>query len=52
MNKPALGLGDCHRGLVVGLHRKMMPQEVYFLSTEKYRPVIFGNYLVSKFCLI
>ena len=52
MNKPALGLGDCHRGLVVGLHRKMMPQEVYFLSTEKYRPVIFGNYLVSKFCVI
>ena len=24
----------------------MMPQEVYFLSTEKYRPVIFGLPLI------
>jgi hypothetical protein len=26
----------------VCLHRKMIPQEFYFLSSEKYRPAIFG----------
>ncbi len=32
----------CWQGVVVCLHRKMMPQEFYFLSSEKYRPTIFG----------
>ena len=35
-------LESCLRGNIVGLHRKMVPQEAYFLSTEKYRPVLFG----------
>ena len=35
-------LADCHQGVIVCLHRKMIPQEDYFLSTEKYRPMLFG----------
>jgi hypothetical protein len=30
------------QGVLVCLHRKMIPQEFYFLSSEKYRPAIFG----------
>ena len=39
-------LGDFTQGVVVCLHRKMMPQESYFLSGEKYSPSLFGLPLV------
>lgn len=39
-------IGDANRGVVVAVHRKMLPQEVYFLSTEKYAPVLFGIPLI------
>ncbi|CAB4058241.1 USP6_32 [Lepeophtheirus salmonis] len=42
-------LGDCQRGIIVGLNRKMIPQESYFLSTQKYQPVLFGLPLIINF---
>ena len=39
-------LGDSSQGVLVLLHRKMMPQEFYFLSSEKYSPSLFGLPLV------
>ncbi|XP_059091562.1 ubiquitin carboxyl-terminal hydrolase 32-like isoform X4 [Tigriopus californicus] len=39
-------IGDCQQGVLVALHRKMMPQEIYFLSMEKYRPMLFGIPLI------
>jgi len=42
-------LGDFKQGIVVCLHRKMLPQEFYFLSTDKYRPTLFGIPLVLSF---
>jgi len=39
-------MGDASQGVVVCLHRKMMPQEFYFLSGEKYSPSLFGIPLV------
>ena len=39
-------LGDVSQGVIVCLHRKMMPQESYFLSGEKYSPSLFGLPLV------
>ena len=39
-------LGDFTQGVIVCLHRKMMPQESYFLSGEKYSPSLFGLPLV------
>ena len=39
-------LGDAAQGVLVCLHRKMMPQEFYFLSGEKYSPQLFGVPLV------
>ena len=39
-------LGDASQGVIVCLHRKMMPQESYFLSGEKYSPSLFGLPLV------
>jgi hypothetical protein len=30
-------IGDAAQGVLVCLHRKMIPQEFYFLSSEKYR---------------
>eukprot|EP00095_Tigriopus_kingsejongensis_P012381 snap_masked-scaffold190_size271632-processed-gene-1.19 protein:Tk12381 transcript:snap_masked-scaffold190_size271632-processed-gene-1.19-mRNA-1 annotation:"ubiquitin carboxyl-terminal hydrolase 32" len=39
-------IADCQQGVLVAMHRKMMPQEVYFLSMEKYRPVLFGIPLI------
>jgi len=41
-----LDLGDASQGVIVCLHRKMMPQEFYFLSGEKYSPSLFGIPLV------
>ena len=38
--------GDASQGVIVCLHRKMMPQEFYFLSGEKYSPSLFGIPLV------
>ena len=34
------------QGVVVCLHRKIMPQEFYFLSGDKYSPSLFGIPLV------
>jgi len=42
-------LGDSSQGVLVCLHRKMMPQEYYFLSSEKYSPSLFGLPLVVSF---
>ena len=42
----SVDIGNCQQGVVVALHRKMVPQEVYFLSMEKYRPVLFGLPLI------
>ena len=42
-----LDLGDAAQGVMVCLHRKMMPQEFYFLSGEKYSPSLFGVPLVA-----
>ena len=39
-------LADCRKGIIVGLHRKMVPHESYFLCTEKFRPMLFGNPIV------
>jgi len=46
-----LDLGDHAQGIVVCLHRKMLPQELYFLSTEKYRPALFGIPLVVSYSI-
>merc|ERR1719403_213773 len=35
-------IGDATQGVLVCLHRKMIPQEFYFLSSEKYSPSLFG----------
>jgi len=35
-------LGDHSQGIVVCLHRKMVAQEYYFLSSGKYKPELFG----------
>ena len=45
-NSLPLELGDASQGVVVCLHRKMMPQEFYFLSGDKYSPSLFGIPLV------
>jgi len=42
-------LGDSSQGVLVCLHRKMMPQEYYFLSSEKYSPSLFGLPLVVSY---
>lgn len=39
-------LADVRQGVVVAMHRKMIPQEGYFLSIDKYRPVLFGLPLI------
>lgn len=39
-------IGDATQGVLVCLHRKMIPQEFYFLSSEKYSPSLFGIPLV------
>ncbi|XP_076059243.1 ubiquitin specific protease 32 isoform X2 [Oratosquilla oratoria] len=39
-------LGNPHKGFIVAFHRKMMRQEVYFLSSQKTRPSLFGLPLV------
>ena len=45
-NSLPLELGDASQGVVVCFHRKMMPQEFYFLSGDKYSPSLFGIPLV------
>jgi len=42
-------LGDSSQGVLVCFHRKMMPQEYYFLSSEKYSPSLFGLPLVVSY---
>lgn len=44
-------LGDASQGVVVCLHRKMMPQQFYFLSGDKYSPSIFGIPLVMMIAI-
>ena len=40
-------LGDSSQGVLVCFYRKRMPQEYYFLSSDKYSPSLFGLPLVS-----
>ncbi|XP_027228164.1 ubiquitin carboxyl-terminal hydrolase 32 isoform X2 [Penaeus vannamei] len=39
-------LYNTHKGFITAFHRKMMRQEVYFLSSQKTRPSLFGLPLV------
>ncbi|XP_069942662.1 ubiquitin carboxyl-terminal hydrolase 32 isoform X2 [Cherax quadricarinatus] len=39
-------LHNTHKGFIIAFHRKMMRQEVYFLSSQKTRPSLFGLPLV------
>jgi len=39
-------LADASQGILVCLHRKMLSQEFYYLSSDKYRPSLFGIPLV------
>ncbi|XP_042222314.1 ubiquitin carboxyl-terminal hydrolase 32-like isoform X6 [Homarus americanus] len=39
-------LYNTHKGFIIAFHRKMMRQEVYFLSSQKTRPSLFGLPLV------
>ena len=35
-------VANSKQGVLVALHRKMVPQAVYLLSVERYKPTLFG----------
>ncbi|XP_006811225.1 ubiquitin carboxyl-terminal hydrolase 32-like [Saccoglossus kowalevskii] len=39
-------LGNAFDGFVIAMHRKMMRMDVYFLSSQKTRPSLFGTPLI------